>query len=201
MGQCDNLINRAIDINCSDPITRGLEANGVIINRKDVDFGATTFSAVGDNTIETLVLKGGAKGYGVYVPGATPYTGTKVSLEKGAYLNTFANDISLVVLDNGPDVSKGVIDALANGEFVIILENKHKGKANSKISSSAFQIFGYYQGLRAETIENDKYSEDTKGGWTIALKETGVPKSALFLFKTDYATTKTAIETLIAPSA
>lgn len=200
MGQCDNLINRAIDINCSDPITKGLEANGVIINRKDIDFGATTFAASGDNTIETLVLRGGVKGYEVYVPGATPYTGTKVSLEKGAYLNTFVNDVSLVVLDNGPDVSKGVVDALANGEFVLILENKHKGKANSKIGSSAFQVFGYYQGLRAETIENDKYSEDAKGGWMIVLKETGVPKSALFLFKTDYATTKTAIETLTSPS-
>ena len=61
---------------------------------------------------------------------------------------------------------------------------------------SAFQVYGYYQGLKAAEISNDKYSEDTDGGWSISLTETKVPKSALFLYKTSYETTKAAVDAL-----
>ena len=50
----------------------------------------------------------------------------------------------------------------------------------------------------ATTIENNKYSEETEGGWSVTLEEQKVPKSALFLFKTSYEATKTAIGTLTA---
>ena len=63
---------------------------------------------------------------------------------------------------------------------------------------AAFQVYGYYQGLTAATIENDKYSEETEGGWAVSLVEKRVPKSALFLFKTSYETTRTAVNTLTA---
>ena len=104
--------------------------------------------------------------------------------------------MSLVVLDNDPTVCENVIDGLAGGEFVSILRNKHKGADGG----AEYQIYGYYQGLRAETLENDKYSEETEGGWSAALKETSVPKSALFYFNTDATTTATQYNTLLTPA-
>ena len=38
MADCESLIKKDIDINCDTPVTRGLEANAVIINRSDIDF-------------------------------------------------------------------------------------------------------------------------------------------------------------------
>ena len=79
----------------------------------------------------------------------------------------------------------------------MILENKAKNLLKEENpGDSAFQIYGYYQGLKAAELSNDKYSEDTDGGWSVSLQETKVPKSALFYYKTDYDTTKTAIDTL-----
>lgn len=105
----------------------------------------------------------------------------------------------MIILGNDPDVCANVIDGLATGEFVCILENKYKNtnKATTP-GDSAFQIYGYYQGLKAATLENDKYSEDTEGGWNVVLTETKSPKSALFYFDTDLATTRTKLETLTA---
>lgn len=192
MGACDSLIKKDIAANCGSVFTKGLEANGVIVNRQDIDFGSTVFDTTRKNIIKTLVIKTGKKAYEVFCPGSTPFTGVKTSLSKGTYVNKWDNDIPLVVIDNGPEVAEDIIEGLANGEFVVILRNKHKGTSGD----AEYQVYGYYQGLRSETIENDKYSEETDGGWAIALKETGAPKAAMFYFNTDAATTATQYGTL-----
>lgn len=171
------------------------------MNRADVDFGAVTFNATRKNVIETLALKTGKKGYKVQVFGATPFTGTNTTLATGTYRNTFTNTVNMVVLANDPDVCNDIIDGLANGDFVVVLENKAKGlNKTENPGDSAFQVYGYYQGLKAAEIGNDKYSEETEGGWNISLQETKVPKSALFLYKTSYDATKTLVETLTKPT-
>lgn len=196
-GVCDNAIKKDILVNCDDPIVPGVEQEGVIMNRKDIDFSTVAFNTTRKNVIETLALKSGKKAYKVVVSGSTPFTGTNTALVTGIYRNTFTNTVKIVILDNDPDVCADIIDGLANGEYVVILENKAKNlQKEENPGDSAFQIYGYYQGLKAAEISNDKYSEETEGGWSVSLQETKVPKSALFMYKTDYETTKTAIETL-----
>lgn len=198
-GVCDNLIKKDIVPSCDDPIVPGIEQEGVIANRADVDFSATTFNATRKNVIETLAMKDGKKAYKVVVYGGTPFTGTNTALATGTYRNTFTNTVNMVVLANDPDVCGDIIDGLANGEFVVVLENKSKGlQKEDTPGDSAFQVYGYYQGLKAAEIRSDKYSEDTDGGWSISLTETKVPKSALFLYKTSYDTTKAAVNALTA---
>ncbi len=197
MALCDSLIKAAIGVDCENAATKGVEANGVIINRQDIDFTATALDATRKNIIKTLALKTGKKGYDVYCPGATPYTGAKTTMEKGTYKNKFTNEIPLVILDNGPDVCEDVIEGLADGEFVVLLKNKHRGTDGR----STYQMYGYFQGLRAESLESDKYSEETDGGWKAVLKETGAPKAAMFYFNTDAKTTATQLATLTANPA
>lgn len=198
MATCDMIIKKDIVPSCDDPIVPGLEANGIIINRSEVDFGAVTFNTTRKNVVENFPLKSTKKGYKIQVLGATPFNGTNVTMVAGTYRNTFTNTVNIVILDNGPDVCSEIIDGLANGEFVIILENKYKGLVKSdNPGDSAFQIFGYYQGLRAVEMANDKYAEETDGGWSVSLQETKVPKSALFLYKTSYAATKQLFDTLL----
>ncbi len=197
MGVCDNLIKKDIIPSCDGPIVPGIEQEGVIANRADVDFSATTFNSTRKNVIETLAMKSGKKAYKIVVYGGTPFTGTNIALATGTYRNTFTNTVNMVVLANSPDVCGDIIDGLANGEFVVVLENKSKDlQKEDNPGDSAFQVYGYYQGLKAAEISNDKYSEDTDGGWLVSLTETKVPKSALFLYKTSYETTKAAVDAL-----
>lgn len=195
-GICESLLKADIVVDCDNMITKGLEEDGLIINRKHIDFAKTVFGDT-KNVIKTLVLKKGQKGYSVVCPGSTPFTGTKTSLVKGTYKNKWDSELPIVVLNNGPQVCQDIIEGLADGTFVVILRNKHKGAGGD----AEYQVYGYYQGLAAETIENDKYSEDTDGGWLVTLKETGSPKAAMFYFNMDADTTATQFETLKTASA
>ncbi len=192
-GVCDTVISQGIEQNCDNPIVKGLEPDGVIMNRGDIDFSSTTFDTDLKNVIKTMLLKSGKKGYPVVQMGANPFTGAKTSLKTGTYRNTFTNEIPIAILDNGPAVAQNIIDGLANGSFVLILRNLHKGDDGK----SEYQVYGYYQGLRASAIDNDKYSEDTDGGWLVTLKEESTPKSALFYFNTDSTTTATQYKSLM----
>lgn len=193
MPNCESLISKDIDRDCDNPSVTGLEANAVIINRSDIDFSSVTFANGKRNIIENLGLKNGKKGYAMYVPGATPYTGTTKTLNVGTYINTFNNEFHAVILNGGPDVCENIIDGLANGSFLVVFENKFKAGENKE---GAFEIMGFYQGLTATELSNDKYGEDTEGGWAVTLTENRSPKSGLYLFKTSYEATETLFNSL-----
>lgn len=194
---CDYLLSQDIIASCSDPVTPGLEQDGVIMNRAEIDFDAITFDTTRGNVISSMAMKSGKRGYRIKVLGSTPFNGTKTSFVAGNYQNTFTNDVQFVVLDNGPDVCENVIDNLANGKFVIVLENSFKGlnKATNK-GDSAFQVYGFAQGLVASAIENDKYSEDSNGGWLVTMQETKAPNSGIFLYAGSYASSKAIFDSL-----
>lgn len=192
MAICDYLISKAISVDCENQSVAGLEPNGLIINRDDIDFSATTFNAQNPNIIETLVLKTGKKGYDIIQQGATPFTGVASNLNVGTYRNTWTHDVPIAVLGNDPDIAANIIDKLSNGTFVVILRNVQKGTTGN----AEYQVYGYAQGLRASEGVNEKYSEDTDGGWLITLQEQRAPKSAMFFFNTDATTTATAYEAL-----
>lgn len=189
---CESIIAAKIDWACDKLVTKGMESDGVIINRDDIDFSQTVFNSTNPNIIETLVLKTSKTGYLVNQLGNTPFTGTQSTLEVGTYRNTWTHTIPIVVLNNGPSVAKDIIDGLANGTFVLILRNKFKGTGDAE-----FQVYGYTQGLMASEGTNDKYSDDTDGGWIITLQETGARLSAMFFWDTDYATTEAAYQALM----
>ncbi len=179
---CESLIAQDIIIPCEDQVTKGLEGDGLIINRDDIDF---TKSTVEGNVISAIVLKTGKKAYAIRQEGSKPFTGAKTELSVGTYRNSWKNTIVIVVLANTPDVCANIIDGLANGKFVVILRNLSKG-AEGK---AEYQVFGYQQSLKASAGENDKYSDDTEGGWLITLEEESVPKAAYFFFDTSSETT------------
>ena len=186
-----------VSMDCSNPITSGIERRAVIVNRADIDFANVTFNTSRPNVVEALPLKTGKRGYSVRVDGDTPFTGTAVNMEKKTYRNVFTNTFSFTVLGNDPDLSRSVIDALTNGDFVVVFENKYKNiNKESNKGDSTYQIMGLRQGLNAETIACDKYSEDTDGGWAITLTESNVAESALFLYKTDLSTTEALFNSL-----
>lgn len=189
---CDSIISSDINFACDELVVRGLESDGLIINRTDIDLAATVFDSNNKNVIKTLVLKTGKKAYEVIQMGNTPFTGTQTTLNVGTYKNSFTSNVALAVLANTPDVCDKIIDGLANGKFVVILKNPNAG-ANG---DAKYQVYGYAKGLTASEMTNEKWSEDTDGGWLITLQEDSHPNSAMFFFNTDEATTSAAYESL-----
>ena len=113
-----------------------------------------------------------------------------------SYRNRFNKDVSVVILDNGPDVSHNIIDQLANGTFVVVLENKFAG-ADGK---NTYEIYGLESGLTATALDDDKYSDDTEGGWLATLQEENAPTSGIFLFGESLSATRTALASLVSGS-
>lgn len=191
---CESIIAQDIVIPCEDQVTKGMESDGIIINREDIDFTKCT---VENNIIQSIVLKSGKKAYQIRQEGSNPFTGAKTELTVSTYRNSWKNTIVIVVLANTPDVVANIIDGLANGKFVVILRNLSKG-ANG---NAEYQVFGFKQALKASAGENDKYSDDTEGGWLITLEEESVPKAAYFFFKTSAEATAAAYKSLLTEAA
>lgn len=194
---CESLISKDIVVACNEQVTKGFEADGVLMNRDDIDFSKTVFDTTYPNVIKTIVLKNGKRGYKVLQPSNTPYTGTKSEMNVGTYRNSWNHEIPIAILANTPDVCANIIDALASGKFVLILRNVSKGAEGI----AEYQIYGYEQGLKASAGTNEKYSDDTEGGWLITLKEEQTPKCALFYYNTDAKTTATQYESLKSEAA
>ena len=185
---CDFALAQDISVNCEKPQQAGLRNTGWLVIYVDIDWATL---AQTDNVVSKLALASG-RAYKVVVQGKTPFTGTQTALTTGTYLNKFTKTAAIVVLNSGPDVSKNVIDQLANGRFVFIFENKYRG-ADDK---NTFEIYGLEQGLTASEMTNDKYSEDTDGGWAVTLVEEGAPSSGIFLFTESLAATRAALKSL-----
>lgn len=196
MEKCDYNLATDIAADCASLSVKGLGNNGWIINFDDVDRGSSTFDPKNPNMLTSLILDSGKKAYRVFVPGKTPFTGTNKALAVGTYVNTWTKQVSLVVLNEGPDVTSEIIDKLANGSFIVILENKTTGNGGK----ATYEVYGYEAGLTASEITNEKYSEETNGGYAVTLEETGGNKSGVFLFAESLTATKTMLESLVAGS-
>lgn len=193
---CDYKLAQNIGASCDNPQVQGLKNKGYLMNYDDIDFDSVKRNDDNSLIIEDLTLLSGKKAYSAYVPGKTPYTGTKAELATGTYSNKFNKTASIVVLDSGPDVAKNIINNLANGKFVFIMENKYQGDDKK----NTFEIYGFEQGLVASEITNEKYSEDTDGGWAVTLLEENAPSSGIFLFKESIKATRAALESLLTGS-
>lgn len=170
---CPNKVSQHIEANCSDPIFAGLEQKAYLINREDIDAFVRA-----NGIVSSLTLKTGTNAYQVQNASKQPFNGTTTAMNEGAASNTFNKTAAIIIPDNGPDVVTNVIEKLANGEFVLIFENKYKNSTGD----NAFEVFGLDRGLHAATIDNDKYSEDTDGGWAVTLVEERTPHAATFIF-------------------
>lgn len=190
---CSSLISKDIDFACDEIGIRGVESDGIIINRNDIEFASSTITG---NVISDIHITYGKKGYKIIQLGNSPFTGTQSQLNIGTYINTWNHNVSFVVLNNGQDTCNDIIDGLANGSFVVILKNKSQGTDGK----DTYQVYGWYQGLKASEITNDKWSEETEGGWLVTLQEQRANKSGVFLWNTDRETTAAMYDSLLTQS-
>lgn len=183
---CEGIISKALGESCKNhPF--GFEREAIIINRKHINFGGITYATNTTNIVENMPLVRGVTGFKVVQFGAKPFNGTKKSgVSKEAAPGKMTKTVQFFVSDHDPEVDEKFIDAILNGEFVMILENKDKNESDN---NAAFEIFGMQNGLHFTAIEQDNYG-DYGSGWLVTMEETEAPSSSIYLFDTNYSATK-----------
>lgn len=180
MALCDFLISADIQgYDCENPMVKGAKADGLIINRKDINFSGITYDANDPFKVTALPLITGKTAYDIVQGGKTPYTGTQQEMAEGTYQNTITNTVQFVILNQGM-VTANQVFALMNGEFVVVLQN----------NNGTYQVYGLEAGLRASAMVRELYNDDTLSGWLITMTEENAVKGNLFIDATLYETLK-----------
>lgn len=196
MGYCKTAIKAGIEPNCGAQ-PKGFVTTGYIFNYDEIDWDKVVVNTEVEpngSVIKTMPLKTGAKGYKI---GQTKdaFNETQTVLETGgAYANTFSSDVHFAILDSSVEATN-VMNALANGEFVILLEQKANNASDN--GASKFRLYGFENGLRATEATNTP-NGDTGNVWSTVLQEVEATKSAYYLFNTSVETTRTAVEAYVA---
>ena len=180
MALCDFIISADIQgYDCENPMVKGAKADGLIINRKDINMSGVTYDASNPFLVTALPLQTGKTAYDIVQGGKTPFTGSQQEMAEGTYQNTFTNTVQFVILNQGTTTADQVF-ALMNGEFVVVLQNNNK----------TYQVYGLEAGLRASAMVRELYNDDTLSGWLVTMTEENAVKGNLFIESTLYETLK-----------
>ena len=192
---CGQLSIGIIGGNCVDPIVGGIKPNVVLVNHSDIDLAQTEII---DGIITKLVLKASKTGY---LAQMLPRTSTTtIALAKGAYANGWDQNLTLRILNLGPDVKKFVED-LSKAKVVAIVENNYVNfNAATGKGNTVYEAYGFYTGLELNEGTRDSEDADTKGGYVVTLgcgENTKEPTLPISVFDTDLETTKAMIDSLV----
>ena len=100
MALCDFIISADIQgYDCENPMVKGAKADGLIINRKDIQLDAIAYGSSNPFQITALPLVSGKTAYDIVQGGKTPFTGTQQEMAEGTYQNTITNTIQFVILN------------------------------------------------------------------------------------------------------
>lgn len=180
MALCDFLISADIQgYDCENPMVKGAKADGLIINRKDINLSGITYDTSDPFKITALPLLQGKTAYDIVQGGKTPYTGSQQEMQEGTYQNTLTNTIQFVILNQGLTTANQIF-ALMNGDFVVVLQN----------NNGTYQVYGIEAGLRASAMVRELYNDDTLSGWLVTMTEENAVKGNLFIDSTLYETLK-----------
>lgn len=172
---------------CNENNVGGIEVNVVLINKNDIDYDASTFSAVNKMIMTNLKLKAGKTGYllkGIKQINAVRDEIVIKDTSDNKFLHTFTGQVP-----NHSAESKARILELAGGNFVAVVEGKFKGIANK----DAFQVAGFHSGLEiSESVYASNENDGSRTFTLASLENYEEPKPLYTLLMTDYDTTKTA---------
>lgn len=175
---CEKFIKGCVSVEDCDNIGyAGVSNTGWIANYADID--TVTYDSNNGNIVDGITMKTDGQDTKCFFPmtvmGNQPYQGSNTSLVIGDYGNRFTHVVNISILDNSPKLSNEVLDNLANGRFVVILENDFKDATGT----NRYSIYGLAKGLKATNISRDLY--DNEAAWICELSEEGNPKSETFV--------------------
>ena len=179
MTQCINKLVKDLAFDCDETV-KGIELSLLLVNREDIDLGATQ---VEGNHIKTFVLKSGKTAYKVdYAKESHISVSTKPEFSDDDF-NGHKHSIVLKIYGKDKEDYDQIDKLVSGASLVAIVQNKGKNLENT------FDVYGYYIGLEATEGEG----RINGGVYTLTLSTPSKqkePKTALRWLQTDYATTK-----------
>lgn len=188
--------NSLVDATTSLPPSFTALTTTTAVNAYEPSYVAATTETVPSVVIDAFSLVSGAKAYRINQL-KNAFTDTEVAAEVGDYRVTFTNTLAFKIFDQGPKVAS-IINGLASGEFVVILEQKDKSidAYNYASGESKWRVFGIENGLTASEITNNAYDDSIGNGWSVKMEEKASSSSEYFIFKDDLTTTDALIASL-----
>ncbi len=196
MSVCGKLNTGAL-WDCANKDTGGIEQNEIIlINRQDIDYANTVVERDNDKKIHRisyLALVSGAKGYSFNGIPSKRVLSASYQMQTSDFIDTVSHTVNIAIY-NQCEKSLVTLNQFVDGaEVVAIVENKSKGADNS----CSFQIYGFDRGLKAGELN---YNSNENNGIVLLPLSSREPDFEPYVpynyLETDYATTKTKIESL-----
>ena len=176
---------------CNQPPVGGTGDTAYIVNYEDI----STKTVSAQNVCSAIVLKNGKIGY-KYETVEDSILG-ETTLNKGTYIDTFQQDLTLRVHTKS-ELAKAFVNDSKGSRLVVIVPNLATGTAGE----IKWEVYGLDSGLElneltASTDMADQTVYTLKFGSGEKAKEGTLPKS---FFITDLATTEAALESLVGNS-
>lgn len=198
---CNQIVDCILK-NC-EQLVPGIKDKAYFINYDCIDKEMSTFDPDNSLLCTQLVLKTlSPPCYAYCVEGYNFSNEHSVALVKKTYQKVWEHNFIFRIFDNTPEDKLWIQNAI-DSRFLIIIENNYsKEDAVEGDGRTVFEILGWDFGLELNAAERNTADEEMLGGWVLTagcsdkLKESLPPRS---YFVTDIATTRLALESLLAP--
>lgn len=187
---CSASLSGNIASDCANPRVKGYEQLGLIFNWDDVDWSNVTYDAQNPRIIKAFTLKQSKKPFALYQNKNNPTNFNGTNTTYNAETDSYDKTLQFYFEGIGGDDAADVVEPLKGGNYVALLPRKdHRG-------NGSFQFIGVQSGIKA----NAQVQEEDTGYWLITMVGSE-PSAEVAFFDTDYATTKSAYDALVAQIA
>lgn len=189
---CAATISDNIAKDCDKPLVPGYTGRGVLIDLS----GNPTITQSGTNprTITAVSLGTGVKCAVIDNSfGGQPLNGTNIQSNTDDGMMKYRKTVVVQIPQRGSEISKAVVEPMSQNPlgYMAILEKKDRS------GNGSFEVVGFEQGLTAneDGITRNEYEN---GGCTVATLSCNESMYEYTFFDSDYETTKTAFDALVA---
>lgn len=184
---CTAYLGANLSADCSNPRVRGYEQVGLIFNREDIDWTSVTYDASNPRIVKTLAMATGKTPFVIYNQRNNPLPFDGTQTEYNGDTDNYDKTVQFYFEGIGAANSEDVVEPLKGGDYIVLLQRKdHRG-------DGSFQLFGMQAGLKATA----QVQNETDGYWLMTMTGSE-PSAEVSFFNTDFATTKSAFDTLLA---
>jgi hypothetical protein len=188
MANCLNGVYQNILNECGDQVSAGLEEVMYVINRQDI--ASTTTLSGNTYIVSDITLLSGKTAFKVKGVKSSNTASYAIALKEFS-MNKYTHSVQIYVTKQDAATIKQ-LDAI--DDVVFIVENRAKSTADG-----TFKIYGLEQGLWVSEATQSSADNDNLHILTLSSQEgkeeSSRPKA---YFDTDYATTKAALEAMLA---
>lgn len=193
MAGCISAIAGNIKLDCENPIENGYTGRAVLIPLDSVT-PTYTVDAQNPRIISAIALASGDKVVEIDNVAPAPFDGSSTTGNNDAGFVKYTKALAIRMPQRGADFAAKVVEPLTESArgFVAIIEKVDQN------GDGSFEIIGYKSPLKVVDPSTVTRSETANGGAWLATLQTSEKFAECVLFDTDYATTLSAFEALLA---